>query len=139
MTRSAPTYSIDGPGLGLNEWGLALTQLNDIIASNKYSFIASYPSIFSFTNENNTEVIFDVQYVTGLNPVVGATFPWLTVPDTWFQSQGKPIQGGLTIRPASVNLLNSFETGDTRKTFYVNGPYTYNGSYRNTFISKKMD
>lgn len=140
MTRSAPAYGIDGPGLGLNEWTLALTQLNDIIASNKYSFLPSYTSIFSFTNENNAEVIFDVQYVTGLTPVVGATFPWLTVPDSWFQLQGKPVQGGLTIRPVSVDLLNSFEAGDVRKTFYINGPYTYNGvTETKSFMKKWID
>jgi hypothetical protein len=30
MTRSAPTYGIEGPGLGLNEWSNALTLLNEI-------------------------------------------------------------------------------------------------------------
>src|SRR6187549_933863 len=95
MTRSAPTYGIEGPGLGLNEWGLALTQLNDIIASNRFLFLPTYPLIFSYTNENNAEVVFNVEYVTGLNPVVGSTFPWVLVPDTWFQSNGKAVQGGL--------------------------------------------
>jgi hypothetical protein len=140
MTRSAPDYGIEGPGLGLNEWDLALAQLNDIIASGKYSFLPDYASIFSFNNENNAEVIFDVQYTTGLNPVVGATFPWLTVPDSWFQSKGKPIQGGLTIRPVSQDLLNSFEPGDLREAFYVNGPYTYNGvTETNSFLKKWID
>lgn len=140
MTRSAPTYGIDGPGLGLNEWSLALAQLNDIIASNKYSFLSSYTSIFSFTNENNAEVVFDVQFITGQNPVVGATFPWLTVPDSWFQAQGKPVQGGLTIRPVSNDLLNSFEPGDVRKNFYINGPYTYNGvTETSSFMKKWVD
>jgi hypothetical protein len=143
MTRSAPTYGIEGPGLGLNEWSQALAQLNDIIASNKYSFLsgaAAYSSIFSFTNENNSEVVFDVQFVSLLSPVVGATFPWLTVPDSWFQSQGKPVQGGLTIRPVSVDLLNSFETGDVRKTFYINGPYTYIGvTETRSFMKKWVD
>ena len=143
MTRSAPAYGIEGPGLGLSEWSLALTQLNDIIASNKYSFLSgtsAYTSIFSFTNENNSEVVFDVQFVTGLSPVVGATFPWLTVPDSWFQSQGKPVQGGLTIRPVSLDLLNSFETGDARKAFYINGAYTYNGvTETRSFMKKWID
>lgn len=140
MTRSAPTYGIEGSGLGVNEWGQALTQLNDIIASTKYSFLPGYTSIFSFTNENNAEVVFDVQFATGFNPVVGATFPWQTVPDSWFQSQGKPVQGGLTIRPVSVDLLNSFETGDVRKAFYINGPYTYNGvTETHSFMKKWVD
>ena len=140
MTRSAPDYGIEGPGLGVNEWSLALAQLNDIIASGKYSFLPDYASIFSFTNEDNAEVVFDVQYTTGLNPVVGATFPWLTVPDSWFQSQGKPIQGGLTIRPVSVDLLNSFDSGDAREAFYINGPYTYNGvTQTESFMKKWID
>ena len=140
MTRSAPTYGIEGPGLGLSEWPQALTQLNEIIASNKYAFLPGYTSVFSFTNENNAEVIFDVQFATGLSPVVGATFPWLTVPDSWFQSQGKPVQGGLTIRPVSNNFLNSFDAADIRKPFYINGPFTYNGvTETHSFMKKWVD
>lgn len=140
MTRSAPTYGIEGPGLGLNEWSLALTQLNDIINSNKYSFLASYPSIFSFTNENNAEEVFDVQYVTGLSPIVGSTFPWVLVPDTWFQSNGKAIQGGLTIRPVSNDLLNAYAAADTRKAFTIQTGYVYNSvAETRSFFKKYVD
>jgi hypothetical protein len=140
MTRSGPTYNINGPGLGLSEWDKALAQLNDIIASGKFSFINSYPSIFSYTNENNSEVLFDVEYSTGSTPVVGGTFPWLLVPDTWFQSQGKPTQGGLTIRPVSNNLLNSYEAGDTRKAFSIQSGFTYNGvTETRSFFKKYVD
>jgi len=140
MTRSGPTYNINGPGLGLSEWDKALTQLNDIIASGKFSFIASYPTIFSYTNENNSEVLFDVEYSTGSTPVVGATFPWVLVPDAWFQSQGKATQGGLTIRPVSTSLLNSYEAGDTRKAFSIQSGFTYNGvTETRSFFKKYVD
>lgn len=140
MTRSGPAYGIEGPGLGLNEWDKALTLLNEIIASNKFSFLPSYASIFSFTNENNAEVIFDVEYVTGLSPVVGATFPWALVPDTWFQSNGKAVQGGLTIRPVSNDLLNAYAAGDTRKAFTIQSGYIYNGvAESRSFIKKYVD
>jgi len=73
LTRSGPTYTgVDGPTQGTNEWSQALAQFNDIIAGGQYTFGASYPNIFSYTNENNPEVIFDVQYVSGNN---GADFP----------------------------------------------------------------
>lgn len=137
MTRSGPTYGIEGPGLGLNEWPQALTLLNEIIASNKYTFLNSYTDIFSYSNENNGEVIFDVQYATGITPVLGATFPWLLAPDTWFQSLSKPIQGGLTIRPVSVDLLNSYTAGDTRKAFSIQSGYTYNNVAENRSHFKK--
>jgi starch-binding outer membrane protein, SusD/RagB family len=140
MTRSAPTYGIEGPGLGLNEWTNALTLLNEIIGSTKYSFGASYANIFSFTNENNSEVIFDVQYATGLSPIVGGTFAWVLVPDTWFQSNGKAVQGGLTIRPVSNNLLTSYAAADTRKAFSIQTGYTYNGvPETRSFFKKYVD
>lgn len=140
MTRSGPTYDIEGPGLGLNEWGQALTLLNSIIDSKKYSFLTSYSGIFSFANENNAEVIFDIQYITGSSPVLGATFPWVLVPDTYFQSQGKAIQGGLTIRPTSDILISSFELGDLRKTFSIQTGFVYNGvSEPRSFFKKYVD
>ena len=56
MTRSGPTYGIDGPGLGLNEWSLALPLLQDIISSGLFVFnLANYvfpvpaAGIFSYT------------------------------------------------------------------------------------------
>lgn len=137
MTRSGPTYDIEGPGLGLNEWNQAATLLDEVIASNKYSMLANYNSIFSYTNENNAEVVFDIQYITGSNPVLGSTFPWVLAPDPWFQSQGKQAQGGLTIRAVSTDLLNSYAAGDTRKAFTIQQGYTFNGVTENRSFFKK--
>ena len=141
MTRSGPTYGIDGPGLGLNEWNKAYSLLNEVVLSAKYSFIpTSYSSIFSYTNENNSEVVFDVQYNSGSIPVVGATFPFVLVPDSWFTSLGKIVQGGLTIRPVSTNLLNSYEAADTRKAFTIQTGYTVNGVVEpRSFFKKYVD
>lgn len=140
MTRSGPTYDIEGPGLGLSEWPKAAELLDEVISSNRYGFLDSYPEIFSYTNENNKEVVFDVQYSTGSNPVVGATFPWVLAPDTWFQSQGKGTQGGLMIRPVSNDLLNAYEAGDTRKDFSIQTGYVYNGNTETrSFFKKYID
>ena len=140
MTRSGPTYDIEGPGLGLNEWGQALTLLNGIITDNKYSFLNSYSSIFSYTNENNGEVVFDIQYITGATPVLGSTFAWVLVPDAWFQAQGKGTQGGLSIRPISNDLLNAYDAADIRKAFSIQTGYTYNGvTETRSFFKKYVD
>jgi hypothetical protein len=73
LTRSGATYDgVDGPTQNTNEWNQALAQFNDIINSKQYTFGASYPNIFSYTNENNAEVIFDVQFMSTNN---GADFP----------------------------------------------------------------
>jgi starch-binding outer membrane protein, SusD/RagB family len=140
MTRSGPTYSIEGPGLGVSEWNQALTLLNEVIASGKFSVLPSYANIFSFTNENNAEVVFDIQYANGLTPVVGSTFPWLLVPDSYFLANGKAVQGGLTIRPVANDLLTGYDAKDTRKAFTIQAGFTYNGvAETNSFVKKYVD
>lgn len=139
MTRSGPTYDIEGPGLGLNEWNQALTLLNEVIASGRYDFLPGYSNIFSYTNENNKEVIFDVQYISG-GLGQGATFLWLLVPEGYFNSLGLPNQGGIYIRPVSNDLLNSYDTADTRKTFSIQQGYTNQGiTETRSFIKKYVD
>jgi len=148
MTRSGPDYGIKGPGLGLNEWALAATQLTDVINSGSYTFATNtgtattaYSNIFALTNENNREVVFNVEYATGSNPQVGATYPWLLVPDGYFQSLGKPNQGGLEIRPVSTNLLNSYEANDIRKPFSIQAGYAIPRGVTETrsFFKKYVD
>lgn len=140
MTRSGPTYGIKGPGLGLNEWDQALTLLNEIITSNRFSFLPNYMDIFDYDKENNAEVVFDIQYITGANPVLGSTFAWVLVPDTWFQSKGKGVQGGLTIRPVSNDLMDSYEPGDKRKDSIIVAGFTYNNSTESRpFFVKYVD
>lgn len=140
MTRSGPTYDIEGPGLGVDEWSQALTLIEEIIGSSKYAFLAKYEDIFDFDNENNAEVLFDVQYQSLFNPVLGATFPWLLVPDDWFRSQGKSVQGGLTIRPISKDLLNAYAANDVRKAFSIQNGYVYNNvAETRSFFVKYVD
>jgi len=140
MTRSGPTYSIEGPGLGLNEWNLALPLLNEVIASPNYAFVNTYADIFSYINENNPEVIFSVQYMSGSNPVLGSTFPALLVPNSYFQSLGQVVAGSSNLRPVANDLLNLYESGDTRKTFSIQTGYIFNGEPENrSFFKKYLD
>src|SRR4051812_39302732 len=48
MTRSGPTYNIEGPGLALNEWGLALPLLQDVITNGGFVFNPNFANIFSY-------------------------------------------------------------------------------------------
>jgi len=140
MTRSGPAYGINGPGMGLNEWNEALALINEVIATNKFSFLPTYAEIFNYDNEHNAEVIFNVEYITGASPVLGGTFPWVLVPDDWFKSVGQQVQGGLTIRPVSQDLLTSYEAGDIRKDFSITEGYTNNGvTNTNPFFTKFVD
>jgi hypothetical protein len=129
MTRSGPTYGIDGPGLGLNEWSLAVPLLNDIIASNQFAFNPNYANIFSYANQSptpagNKEAVFDVMYQSGLSgtsAIYGATYPWVLAPNSYFKSKGDTkSNGSLEMIPVSNDLLNSYDAADVRKTFTIN-------------------
>jgi hypothetical protein len=147
MARSGPTYGISGPGLASNEWNLALPLLQDIITNGGFVFNPSYSGIFAYANQNptvNKEAVFDVMYVGGLSPVVGASFVWDLAPQNYFNSfpTGNSIaEGTLEIIPVSNDLLTDYEAGDVRKAFSIyTAGYTYQGSTETRpFFKKYLD
>ncbi|MBO9618735.1 MAG: RagB/SusD family nutrient uptake outer membrane protein, partial [Niabella sp.] len=135
LTRSGPTYNIEGPGLNSNEYDKALAQFNDIIANGGFKFITNYPSIFSYTNENNSEVLFDVQFMTTTN---GADYPsQLTIGAYW---TGLGLSGydngyGTSYTTVTKNLIQSYRTSannglltDIRDTFSIKHAFPTNAS-----------
>ena len=152
MTRSGPTYGIEGAGMGLNEWSLALPLLQDIITNGGFVFNANFggaTGIFSYTNQNpsaNKEAIFDVMYLTGQTPVLGATFPWQLVPQAYFNAlpTGNPSLGGALGTPSvSSNLVKSYSLAplDTRKSPTLHtSPYSNLGTIDTfAFFRKYLD
>ncbi|RYF91395.1 MAG: RagB/SusD family nutrient uptake outer membrane protein [Chitinophagaceae bacterium] len=134
MTRSAPTYGIEGPGLGLNEWSQAYALLNQIVATptSGFDFVPLYSNIYSYTNESNNgnkEVIFDVQYHNVQAPTastaVGGAFVWKLTPDTYFQSIGISAQGSIYQKPISNDFLSKFQTTDVRRVFGIQTGFTW--------------
>lgn len=156
MTRSGPTYGIEGPGLGLNEWALAVPLLDDIINSGVFVFNPNYANIFSYANQSpvsdptpttgvNREAIFDVMYVSGISGTsdqYGAQYPWTLAPNGYFSSLGdNKSNGSLEIIPVSNDLLNDYQPADVRKavTIYTAG-YTNAGSTElRPFFKKWLD
>lgn len=148
MARSGPTYNIEGPGMASKEWNLALPLLQDIINSGNYAFNTNYANIFSYTNQipattGNKEAIFDVMYMSGQSPVLGATYVWGLSPNTYFSSfsSNANANGSLEIIPVSTNLVNSYEVGDVRKTFTIHTTgYTLSGNTEiRPFYKKWLD
>ncbi|RAK70629.1 RagB/SusD family nutrient uptake outer membrane protein [Hymenobacter edaphi] len=132
MTRSGPTYGIQGPGLGTNDYATALNLLNEVINGGQYQLITAagtspnaYANVFSYTNENNREVVFDVQYISG-GVGLGASYPSILVTNNYFTSigVGTTFGTGDELRPASNSLLNSYGTGDLRKAVNFQVGYT---------------
>lgn len=50
-----------------NKYGKVLEVVEEIEKLNKYALFHSYEGLFNAENENNSEVIFDVQYISGEN------------------------------------------------------------------------
>lgn len=153
MTRSGPTYGIEGAGMGLNEWSLALPLLQDIINSGifvfnptAYSFPVPATGTFSYSNQTpgytsgNREAIFDVLYLTQASSGLGATYTWDLVPQDYFNSFGNPSTSGALGAPSvSSNLVNSYSVTplDTRKSPTIHTtPY---GSSIYPFFRKYLD
>jgi starch-binding outer membrane protein, SusD/RagB family len=153
MTRSGPNYGIEGAGMGLNEWNLALPLLQDIINSgvfvfnpSQYAFPVPATGIFSYSNQSpgytagNREAIFDVMYLTQANSGLGATYPWVLVPQDFFNTYGNtPANGALGAPSVSSNLVSSYSLAPLDKrlspTIHTT-PYT-GSSY--PFFRKYLD
>src|SRR5215831_15119517 len=133
MTKSGPTYNVKGPGMNSNEYALALQQFNDIIASGKFAFSVDYPSIFSYTNENNKEVIFDIQFMTTSN---GADYPSQLVPGAYWSGLGLSNYDngyGSATYNTPKNLMSSYRGSaapgvDKRDTFNIQHGWAPNSS-----------
>ena len=115
MTRSGPKLHPDGPCLGSNEYDQALSLLNDIISSGKFSMVDDYAAIFEYDNEGNSEIVWDFQFITG-GVGAGGYFPTEYYDEGWARVNlpfpgGNPGDGSKRI---SDNLLNSYESGDLR-------------------------
>jgi hypothetical protein len=147
LTRSGPTYDIEGPGMNSNEYDKALALFNDVINSGQYTFINNYPSIFSYTNENNKEVIFDIQFMTTSN---GADYPSMLVPPAYFTGLGLSGYGngyGTCAFNITPNLMNSYKTSagggvDIRDTFSIQHKFNVTATQVDTtrpFIKKYIN
>jgi hypothetical protein len=139
LTKSGPTYGIKGPGLASNEYDKASALLDEIIAATgtaRYATQASYANIFSPTNENNSEVIFDLQYISNGLGTLGSSFMNVVVPDGYYS--GTAAQGNLAlpfsagsveIKPVSTDLNTvSYAITDTRRAVNIQQGYTNAGT-----------
>ncbi|MFT4031498.1 MAG: RagB/SusD family nutrient uptake outer membrane protein [Siphonobacter sp.] len=94
------------------KWSLAETVLAEVIASGNYQLLSDVANVFASGNDNNAEIVFAVQYISG-GYGLGNSFSYSFAP----QTSGTTI---VSITAASSNigtqdLYDSFETGDVRK------------------------
>ena len=144
MTRSSPTYGIDGATLGLNEWDKAYQQLNDIKTSGLYTFGTDYSAIFKIEGLSNKENVLTIPYTQSLPGTVGGNFMVELGYEPYFASLNLSAQGSLEAKEISTEFLNMFAANDNRKTFGIATSYTvasgtYKGSYTLPVFKKYID
>lgn len=129
LTRSGPTYGIEGPGLDAGEYDLALSQFNDIINNGPFDFVDDYAAIFDYNNEHNAEIIFNIEYLSG-GLGVGAEYPSLPVPDGYLRVNAVGFSNGETAKQVSTDLINSYESNDLRDDLDIQNGYSdQNGNF----------
>jgi hypothetical protein len=119
LTMSGPTYGIEGPGIAADEYSKALTLLNEVIGSGKFSWVNDYAQIFGYDTEANGDIIFAVQNIndgTSGDRGIGTILPTLMYHES-FAKVYLPFAGGVPgdspINP-SDQLLASFDDQDVR-------------------------
>lgn len=143
LTRSGPQLHSDGPCLGTNDYEAALTMLNEIINSAQFALLNSYESIFDYDNENNAEIVFDIQYLSG-GLGVGGEYVAQQYSEAFARSVGIPFAGGAfpdAPKTPSDDLITLYLETDLRKEVNIAEGYTdVNGNYvPEPFITKYLD
>jgi starch-binding outer membrane protein, SusD/RagB family len=134
MTRSSPTYGIDGAMLGLNEWDKAYQQLNDIKSSGLFVFSTDYANIFKTEGTANKENVLTIPYTQSVASSIGGNFVIEVGNENYFASLGLSQQGSLEARPISTGFLNMFAVTDNRKIFGIATTYTVtSGNLKGTY------
>jgi hypothetical protein len=124
LTMSGPSYGITGPGLDANKYGEALTLLNDVINNGPFGWVEQYDEIFAYDNENNPDIVFDVQYMSG-GLGAGALYPGLMIPEAYGRAVGLPFApGGIEVIEVTQSLMASWQVEDIREEITVQKGYT---------------
>ena len=106
------------------DWGAAITALSEVVEMGPYVLVPDYEDVFSYTNENNSESVFEIQYggpfsddnlwvfddthSEDFKASQGTGRGWY-----WDASNGAP-GGKLGWWAPTQDLVDAFEPGDTR-------------------------
>lgn len=99
------------------DYSKAETKLKEVIDANQYSLFSNYGNLFVEGNNNRSESILEVQFVSGKN--LGNNYSALFTPAiTSMAIFPGNLQGSGRILP-TVSLVNAYEDGDIRKAVSV--------------------
>ena len=83
-----------------NKWDSAATTAGNVVNSNQYSLMQVYSQDFSATHKNNPESVFEVQMMSGQNPLIGNSL------NQWF---APAVYGGYYFDAPTQGFVDDFE------------------------------
>ena len=122
-TKGAALALLGKAYLYQNKWADAASAFDEIINNNWYTLIPDYADLFSVTNENNSETVFDVQY-SGLE---GGSYGCLVCLEgnagpgfQGIRQYNGPVYGdGNSYNLPTQNLYDFFPTNDSRRDYTI--------------------
>ena len=122
-TKGAALALLGKAYLYQNKWSDAASAFDEIINNNWYTLIPDYADLFSVTNENNSETVFDVQY-SGLE---GGSYGCLVCLEgnagpgfQGIRQYNGPVYGdGNSYNLPTQNLYDFFPTNDSRRDYTI--------------------
>ena len=122
-TKGAALALLGKAYLYQNKWTDAASAFDEIINNNWYTLIPDYADLFSVTNENNSETVFDVQY-SGLE---GGSYGCLVCLEgnagpgfQGIRQYNGPVYGdGNSYNLPTQNLYDFFPANDSRRDYTI--------------------
>jgi len=122
-TKGAALALLGKAYLYQNKWSAAATTFDEIINNSWYTLIPDYADLFSVTNENNSETVFDVQY-SGLE---GGSYGCLVCLEgnagpgfQGIRQYNGPVYGdGNSYNLPTQNLYDFFPSNDSRRDYTI--------------------
>jgi hypothetical protein len=111
----------------LQDWSGAETVLKEVVNSGEYALVPNYADVFSTSNKNNTESVFEVQYRQGQDGY-SSNFVYSFFPMPISAAELTATMANYGVTPAAVNglvqegynlpspeIIAAYEPGDERK------------------------
>lgn len=99
-TKGAATALLAKAYLFQQKWDKAASTAEKIVLGNNYSLMPVYSQNFNANFKNNKESVFEVQHLSGQDPIIGNELNQLFAPQ---------IEGGYFFNEPTQNFVNEFE------------------------------
>lgn len=132
----------------LKDYGSAESVLKEVVNSGEYSLLSDYASVFDPANKNNSESVFEVQFLEG-SEGYASNFIYAMLPQPISAAEVTTLMGNYGVAPSNIqaisveafnvptpDIIAAYEPGDKRKTASIG--YATAGGITYPFVLKYL-